>query len=182
MEKTQNLLKMSDIMQKVENLFSKTWEILKENPKYSKITKPEFKIMKNSKERFCKYGLFSCPTLLQIAKNYDIILADLAKDFTEISNKILQNEDIYKKIIKNITHSKGYINIDVFDQSSLLLDEENKTSDNTSLYTTVVYNEKNEPTFLLKPIAHIETCFREKFGTPRQRIFLYFNAKKSKLM
>lgn len=68
-----------------------------------------------------------------------------------------------------MTHSKGYVSVEVHDQSVMLAEESKEKYDPiTSIYSTVAYDDKKEPTYLLKPIGHIESCFREKFGTPRQ--------------
>ena len=100
------------------------------------------------------------------------------KDFCKVANelKVMFKENF--ELIRELNYSKNNINIEVYGQNVLAAEESKDQFDPiTSLYSTVAYNEKREPTFLIRPIGYIESCFREKFGTPRQRK-IYLNYSK----
>jgi len=160
---------LAEAIEQAEKLLEYTWKKLQEtNPKYTTAPLPSFKIQLNSKERFCKYGLFSCPVYSQFSPvKGDNLLHETVKHFCKSANELKADF----KAIKEVNYTKNYINIEVYGQNAIAVEESKDSFDPvTSLYSSVVYDAKGEPTFLIRPIGYIESCFREKFGTPRQGI------------
>eukprot|EP00826_Nyctotherus_ovalis_P043679 TRINITY_DN4629_c0_g2_i6.p1 TRINITY_DN4629_c0_g2~~TRINITY_DN4629_c0_g2_i6.p1 ORF type:complete len:172 (-),score=32.99 TRINITY_DN4629_c0_g2_i6:283-798(-) len=160
-------LSLSEVINQAEQLLEHTWKRLQQtNPQYYSTPVPSFKIQVNSKERFCKYGLLSCPVFTQFSPVQGTRpLHEAVKEFCKSANELKAEF----AAIKDVSYTKNYMNIEVYGQNAIAAEESKDSFDPvTSLYTTVVYDGKGEPTFLVRPIGYIESCFREKFGTPRQ--------------
>ncbi len=178
--------KIGALVKTAEQLFAESWKRLRtEAPaKYAAVAELDFKVVVNSGEKFCKHGLLSSPTMMQAASALKVAPSGLAKEFVRAADEVIaasqaKGEHAFDCIgtvwewvgVKRVSQSQGYVNVEVFGQNTLLAETEEKKGQFdpvTSLYSTVVYDAHKDPTFLVKPIGRVESCFREKFGTPRQ--------------
>ncbi|CDW81477.1 UNKNOWN [Stylonychia lemnae] len=145
----------------------------------------------DAKDHNCeKYGNFSTSTIIKLVSKYNKSTISsnnpgnaekIAETLAVELNKRLEDESEIQTVlhqeISKFSSSSGFLNVFLVNQQFMdrvhIMSKKKNVTYKEGIFSPQNMNEQPlESAFVIRPIGYLESCFREKFGTPRQSGFV----------